>query len=178
MTPWFIATEPFGPTDGERWRKYIEWSELKQLTELVSLDSMLCPEVLDETRDDYWPHIVNEDYMNHYFTDLDFLKQEVAAFRNINLLCVLRNPSTHFRQSPVDGFDFVGYDLVEAQTGISALTNCGGFPDVFANSELSCCGLLTEFARAAEVKWKLRFLHPEEPHANCDLWTVFRYGTN
>ena len=34
----------------------------------------------------------------------------------------------HPESSLAEGFDFVGYDLVEAQTGVSALTNCGVFP--------------------------------------------------
>jgi hypothetical protein len=174
MTPWFIATERFRPIDGDPWRKYIEWSGLTQLTELVSLDSILCPSVLRVIRDEYWPNIVCENYMTAYFTDLDFLKKEVVGLRNFNLLCVLRNPATRTGRPPLEEFEFVGYDLVEAQTGVSALTNCGGFPDVFANSELSRCGLLTDFVRAAEVNSKLRSLHPEEAHANCDLWAVFR----
>jgi len=35
---------------------------------------------------------------------------------------------------------FVGYDLIEEQTQISALTNCGGFPDVSATNELNRFG--------------------------------------
>jgi len=159
MTPWFIATGRFGPNDGERWNKYIEWSGLTQLTELVSLDSMLCPPVLDDIRNDYWPHIVNENFMLDYFTDLDFLKNQVATLENFNLLCVFRNPTCHFEKSPTDAFDFVGYDLVEAQTGISALTNCG---------------LLEDFGRALEVKDRLSSRYPDDPHANCDLWAIYR----
>lgn len=174
MTPWFIATEQFGPNDGDRWLEYIQWSGLTQLTELVSLDSLLCPPLLKHIRDDYWPHIVNEDYMLSYFLDLEFLKREVAEIEKLNLLCAVRNPDSQLDNSPVDGFEFVGYDLVESQTGVSALTNCGGFPDVFANAELSVHGLLTDFGRARDVHEKLRSLHPEEAHANCDLWAIFR----
>jgi hypothetical protein len=174
MTPWFIATEHFGPDNGERWRRYIEWSGLKQLTELVSLDAMLCPSILNDIQNDYWPHIVNEDNMLAYFTDFEFLKNELTAFKDFNLLCVVRNPPCHLNTSPVDAFDFVGYDLVEAQTRVSALTNCGGFPEVFSNSELSHCGLLTDFARASEVKGGLRAQFPGEPHADCDLWAIYR----
>ncbi len=174
MIPWFIATEPFSPIDGERWSKYIEWSGLTQLSELITLDSMLCPPILAKVRDDYWPHIVNEDYMLGYFLDLEFLKREVAAIEKLNLLCVVRNPPSHLEHSPVDDFEFVGYDLVEGQTGVSALTNCGGFPDVFANAELSGRGLLMGFERATEVREKLRFLHREEHHSDCDLWAIFR----
>jgi len=112
--------------------------------------------------------------MLDYFTDLDFLKNQVATLENFNLLCVFRNPTCHFEKSPTDAFDFVGYDLVEAQTGISALTNCGGFPEAFSNSELSPRGLLEDFGRALEVKDRLSSRYPDDPHANCDLWAIYR----
>ncbi len=72
MTPWFIATQPFGPEDGERWLKYVEWSGLTQLEELVCLDGTLCRPILRETKNEYWPHIVNEDFMLDFFVDFDF----------------------------------------------------------------------------------------------------------
>jgi hypothetical protein len=71
-------------------------------------------------------------------------------------------------------FEFWGYDLVEGMTGVSALTNCGGFPDVFDNRELSCKGLLTSHARAMDVQSKLKANYPDEPHANCHVWAIFR----
>jgi hypothetical protein len=176
MNPWFIATEPFSPHDGERWHKYIEWSGLNQLTEVVSLDPMLCPPVLTELKDEYWPHIVNEDFMLNYFVDLEFLKREIANVSRKNLLCVLRNPSEEPARPPIKGFQFLGYDLVDVENTASALTNCGGFPEVFANSELSPLGLLTDFKRAVDVQGLLRSRHPEEIHANCHLWAIFRYN--
>ena len=174
MTPWFIATEPFGPDDGERWQKYIKWSRLTQLSEVVSLDSSLCPSVLPDVKDDFWPHIVNEDYMLAYFTDLEFLKKQVSTVNRFNMLCVLRNPVHHDEKAPMEGFEFIGYDLIEARTGISALNNCGGFPEVFSKGELSPHGLLTDFERAVDVRSTLRSKCPNEPHANCDLWAIFR----
>src|SRR5262249_44795405 len=88
VTPWFIATEPFTPTDGEKWDKYIEWSGLNQLDEVVSLDGLLCPPVLRYIEDEYWPHIVNENFMLHFFTDFDFLSSRVAEIEPKNVLCV------------------------------------------------------------------------------------------
>ena len=67
MHPWFIATERFGPWDGQAWIKYVKWSGLEQLEELVSLDSTLCDTVLPNIKGEYWPYIVNEDYMGHFF---------------------------------------------------------------------------------------------------------------
>lgn len=175
MIPWFIATEPFTPDAGEAWSKYIQWSGLTQLEEVVSLDGMLCPTLLPEIRDDYWPHIVNEDFMLGYFLDFDFLIKQVAGIERKNLLCVFRNPGKRPVAPPVARFEFLGYDLVDVQDTASALTNCGGFPDSFANSELSSCGLLPELGRAVEVQRLLRSLHPEEAHADCHVWAIFRW---
>jgi hypothetical protein len=41
---WFIAVETFGPAH-EGWEKYIQWSKLTQLKEVVDLDCSLCPAV-------------------------------------------------------------------------------------------------------------------------------------
>lgn len=73
-----------------------------------------------------------------------------------------------------DAFNFVGYDLIEAQTRISALTNCGGFPDIFRNEELNHFGLIEGFDRALEIKRLLAALHPEETHAQCDMYAIWR----
>jgi len=177
MKPWFIATEPFAASDGTKWQKYIEWSGLTQLVELLSLDPMLCPPILADVKDEYWPHIVNENFMLAFFLDADFLRQQVANIHYKNLLCVFRNPSEP--PIPPDGpFYFAGYDLVDIEHSVSALTNCGGFPDVFSNSELSTVGLLPDFDRAVEVQKLLRQRYPQEPHAQCHLWAIFRERTS
>ena len=44
MQPWFIATRKFGPSNGSDWRKYLEWSGLAHLDELVSLDPGAVPD--------------------------------------------------------------------------------------------------------------------------------------
>ena len=174
MIPWFIATQPFTPTDGDRWIDYVKWSGLTQLQEVVSLDGMLCPTLLPKITDEYWPHIVQEDFMLNYFLDFDYLMAQVAAIEKKNVLCVFRNPVERPQAPPAAQFRFLGYDLVDVQDTASALTNCGGFPDVFANSELSSVGLLSELGRAIEVQSKLRSLHPRDDHANCHVWAIFR----
>jgi hypothetical protein len=178
MAPWFIATEKFTRRNGESWSSYINWSGLYQLRELVSLDAILCPSVLPEIRDEYWPHIVNEHYMLNFFHNFDFFSREIAnVTRDKNVLCVFRNPPDPPKAPPVADFEFLGYDLVDVDGDVSALSNCGGFPDVFANSELSEVGLLPNFQRAVEVQARLRSLHPEEPHADCHLWAIFRVAS-
>jgi len=64
-------------------------------------------------------------------------------------------------------------DLVEAATGVSALSNCGGWPRVFANGELSANGLIADHARALEIQAALPLACQGEHHAICDVWAVF-----
>jgi hypothetical protein len=175
MQPWYIATEMFTSREGEAWSKYVNWSGLSQLDEVVSLDPMLCPTILPEIRNEYWPYIVNEDFMLNFFTDLEFLLTQVAGRTERNLLCVFRNPPTHPSPRPeLEHFEFLGYDLVDVQGSASALSNCGGFPDAFDNRELSSKGLLGSHVRALQVQSELRARHPEESHANCHVWAIYR----
>jgi hypothetical protein len=91
MTPWFIATEKYDKSHAS-WAKYIAWSGLTQLREVVSLDSMLCPTLLPDVKTEYWTHIVNENFMLRFFLDEQFLRQEVQEINPKNFLCVFRNP--------------------------------------------------------------------------------------
>jgi hypothetical protein len=173
LAPWVIATERFDRSH-RGWNKYIAWSGLAQLDEVVSLDASLCPTVLPKIKPEYWSRIVNEDFMLQFFTDLDYLRGEIAGIHRRNLLCVFRNPSARPTSEVPSGFEFVGYDLVDIESSTSALTNCGGFPGVFSGGELSVNGLLKSHQRALQVQAELLRQHPNEPHANCHRWAIFR----
>jgi len=176
MIPWFVATQKFDKSDAT-WAKYIAWSGLKQLDEIVSLDSSLCPTVLPDIKTEYWNHIVNEDFMLLFFTDLDYLRGEISAIPRKNLLCVFRNPAAHPSAAQVpEGFEFIGYDLLDKDSGTSALMNCGGFPRAFSNSELSEKGLLMGYERSRIVQESLIREYPNEHHSDCHLWAIFRCG--
>ncbi len=174
MIPWFLATRRFTFEDGEAWGRYFRFSGLTQLREVVTLDNSLCPKLLSQTKSEYWPYVVNDDFLTDFFTDFDFLLKQVAHIENKNILCVFRNPSEKPVAPKVATFEFLGYDLVDVKGGVSALTNCGGFPDVFPNSELSIYGLLPTLNRANEVASSLRLFHPKERHAQCDVWALSR----
>ncbi len=173
--PLFIATERFDPTDGEKWRKYFEWAKIPVLKEIVSLDTCLCGHLIKDLLDDDWKHIVCEDFRLSYFKDLDYLLQRVLDVKRRNILGLYRNPVEHIATTPANrDFNFVGYDLIEDTTQISALTNCGGFPDAFSNQELNFSGLISEFERASAVRQLLIEKYPEEAHADCEMYAVWR----
>ncbi|MCB0167310.1 MAG: hypothetical protein KDI79_23980 [Anaerolineae bacterium] len=174
-TPYFIAVEAFAPDSGQAWQEYIAWSGLTQLTEVVSLDILLCAPVIDELTAEDWNYNVQENYLTDYFHDLDYLLRRVDTLTSINILAVLLNPESDARRLwAEDRFQFLGYDLIERTTGISALTNCGGFDQAFANEDLSPAGLLAAYDDAREVQNLLKTHYPDEPHADCDLWAIWR----
>jgi hypothetical protein len=171
----FIASQRFDPIETEKWAGYIAWAKIPGLVEVVSLDALLCPYVITEFLDEEWTHIVNEDFRLNYFRDFDYLMRRLPNTGRLNILGLYRNPETHYATAPAVGnFTFAGYDLIEEMTMISALTNCGGFPDVFSNDELNQVGLISQFVRAAEVQRNLRLRHPDEHHANCELYAIWR----
>jgi hypothetical protein len=168
------STERFTCRGGAAWEKYVARSGLMHLDEIVSLDPMLCPTLLPEIKDKYWPHIDNEDFMLNFFVDLDFFLDQISGTGEGNLLCVYRNPDSPPSYKGRITFEFLDYDLVDVHGSASALTNCGGFPDVFGNNELSSKGLLTSHGRAFKVQADLRAKHPEEHHADCHVWAISR----
>ena len=176
-TPLFIATLRFDSSDGERWNEYIRWAKIPALVEVVSLDMMLCPRVVLSIEEEDWQHIVREDFRLKYFYHLDYLQKRAEGTQRKNILGLYRNPDTHITSAPAPGdFGFVGYDLIEEETQISVLTNCGGFPGVFKNEELNQFGLLQSFDRAAEVQCLLADRYPGEPHAQCEMYALWRMG--
>jgi hypothetical protein len=171
----YAAVKRFGPACGEPWRKFVEWSGLTQLREVVSLDGALCLNVVRDLTDEDWRHNVQGDYKVTLFHDLDYLVGRAAGEEQVNILALLQHPAEDEVHSFGDRrFVFRGFDLVELQTGISALVNCGGFDKAFARADLSEWGLLTDHAGASRAQRLLREEYPDEPHAACDVWAVWQ----
>ena len=174
---WYIGLERFGPSDGENWSNYIKWSKLRQLRELVSLDGILCPPVVTQLIEEDWNYNVHADYLCNFFIDLEYLLRRVAPYKNVQILAVSKGPIE--MRSEIDReFNFCGYDLIEKGGSTSALCNCGGFPESFSDSELSEQGLILTLARAKEVQRDLVRNNPEESHADCDIWEIWRMEYN
>ena len=171
----YSAVKRFDPACGESWTKFIEWCGLTQLREVASLDGILCPTVFQELVDEDWQHVINENFKCHLFLNLEYLLGKVANNDRVSVLALMQNPTADEVFLFSDRrFIFRGFDLVELQTGISALVNCGGFPKAFSSTDLSDCGLLTDHAKALSVQKLLRAEYPDEPHADCDLWAIWQ----
>ena len=175
--PVYVARRRFGPEAGERWSRYVAWARLPQLRELVSLDTMLCPAFPEELVSEDWQHNVHADYQTTHFRSVDYLRRRMSGVDGLNLLAILRDPTAaDLGGVSLPDFDFAGFDLLDVHGDVSALTNCGGFDDVFAPEELNPLGLLNQRGRAAAVRRRLRADHPGEHHAVCDVWAIWRWA--
>ena len=166
--------------DGMSWGSYIEWARLPHLTELVSLDGMLNDVLVepDYNNESDWDFIhVVELYQTNFFTTVDYVFRRMVSRNEFNLLIVVVEPDRACSDILVDGYEFVGYELLDQEFDISALTNCGGFDESFLPSDLNDKGLIGDFKKAYEIKKLLLENNPEEHHADTNVIAVWRHKT-
>ncbi|MBO7385490.1 MAG: hypothetical protein J6U63_04010 [Clostridia bacterium] len=72
-------------------------------------------------------------------------------------------------------FQFCGYDLVEAATSVSAITNCGAaWGKALEYSLLNEIGLFSTYPQAKQNQRTLREQYPDEAHADCEIIELWR----
>ena len=176
---WYSATEKYGPENEKKsgWEKYQTWSKLYHLSELVSLDGSLNgllfePEVDSE---EYWKYVVTEEHITtQFFTSIDYVLKRISGADKFNLLALVKEPGKTI-QDLTANFSFIGYDLIETDGHISALVNCGGFDKSFLPEDLNQFGLVSNWGRAKNIQQSLLLNYPEEDHADCYLYEVWRH---
>jgi hypothetical protein len=171
----YIALETFSKKH-KAWNKYVEWSRLHHLKEIISLDIALCSSVLKDLQENDYMHIVHSDHRYIVFDDYVWLNERTRVFDDKQLLAIYHEPDFECKEMDLEcQFEFCGYDLVEDATGISALVNCGGFEEAFSPNDLSEVGLISSYEKAREVQTLLTENYPDENHAYCDLWAIWRF---
>ena len=69
----FTAVEKFNPSDGDTWSKFIEWSRLFRLKELVSIDISLCPQVFTPENDEDCSNLISNEARFKMYRNLEWL---------------------------------------------------------------------------------------------------------
>lgn len=162
------------------WNSFIEWSRLYQLTELISLDSILNDSIVKPNfdNDDDWNFIYKTDnYLTGFFTELDYVLSRIQPKDRFNLLALVIEPETDCAGINIDNFEFVGFELLDMDCAISALSNCGGFDETFLPSELNDKGLINDYEIAYEIKKRLKENNPDESHADTFVIAIWRHRT-
>ena len=87
---------------------------------------------------------------------------------------------SHIAEQNVKGFDFCGFDLADADCGVSAILNCGSFTlgDYFSKAfdyrELNELGLIPDYESAVKIRQKLMDEYPDDDHAYCAVFAIWR----
>lgn len=171
---WYAVLKNFGPED-RAWASYVSWSGLNQLKRFRSLDSLLSPTLWQPDTKEDWNYSISQDFRCHLMMDLAYARLQQSKYPRSWLCGLILNPTKDNLTAP-EGHTLLGFDLLEAGWGVSALTDCGGFPGAFENQEISESGLILTLERAEEIRRDLLHLYPEEPHADCDVWAVYEVG--
>ena len=179
---WYTARDIYnkGYSEGEilSWNNYIQWSKLYHLDELVSLDSMLNPVIVDSdfnNLDDWNSMIIENSIDTGFFSTLEFVLQKTKSVKRFNLLAVTKNPAIDCKEYRIKDFDFLGYDLLDLDYEISALSNCGGFDETFLPNELNNLGLISNYEKAFDIKDRLCKNNPQEHHAFTNVIGIWRH---
>ena len=171
----YKAVEKFGPYNGETWANYTEWSKLFHLEEVISMDPLLCPSVTDYDYEKDSEYIIWEDDGPNGYNSLQYLKEKIieANPTDYRVLAVVKEPFNECEKVQLPNFNFVGYDLIETQGYISALTNCGGFDETFLPADLNKYGLIQTYQKAYTIKEELLKNNPNQEHAECYVWAIW-----
>ncbi len=77
------------------WNEYIKWSKLDHLTELISLDEMLNPSLIEcsfDNEEDWNSIHLFENSVTGYATNLDFVMKNLNTKEKYNLLTIVIEP--------------------------------------------------------------------------------------
>ncbi|MEM7063073.1 MAG: hypothetical protein AAF572_07910 [Cyanobacteria bacterium P01_B01_bin.77] len=95
MLPWlFTARQRFTSSQTLRWHSYIQFSGFTHVTEVITLDSILCPDLIDDPIEEDWSHNVQAPYRITWFTNLTYLRQRITwCTEQHQLLAILEWPN-------------------------------------------------------------------------------------
>ncbi len=181
MKIYYTARESFEKkSDPKGWEFYQKGSRLKHCTEIVSVDSLLNNYLVEADLNDgktYDYLLYSERNDTGLYYDLQFVLQNVYVEHPYNLMACVVNPDQDCSKFNIENFEFVGYDLLDKSYDISALTNCGGFPETFLLSDQNQYGLIDDFEKAFDIKKRLLENNPHEFHADCNVIALWRHKT-
>jgi hypothetical protein len=131
----------------------------------------------DYNNPDEWNYIHTfGEYETGLFTSLDYvLRKTRIKEERYNLLAVVIEPNQDCKNIVVDNYEFVGYDLLDQDFSISALTNCGGFDETFLPTDLNDKGLIDDFTQAYDIQKRLLENNPKEYHADTNVIAIWRH---
>ena len=161
--PLFYIAERFFPDNN-----FEDFSKIFGKSEIVTYDTTLCG--VNSTHGLYG--------VSQYAGEVDDWKEllNIHIGENEQIIAYYKNPTESYEHHILDNcFEFCGYDLSEELTMISAITNCGTmFGKAIPYGKLNAFGLIGEYNEAFLVRKLLTELYPDESHAGCEIYELWR----
>ena len=185
MTVLYTAREVFDQSTekyGKTWSDYFDWAQIPHLTEVVSLDGLLNGTVpaldYNEADGDDWNFIHTDGiFLTGLFTSPDYVLRKTTAESRFNLLAVVINPEQDCSRILLDGYEFVGYDLLEKDYSVSVVTNCFGLVGGCLPTEVNAQGLINEYPLAFVIQKRLLENNPTVGHVDTNVIAIWRHKT-
>jgi hypothetical protein len=157
------------------WQKYLSWYGHENIEEVVTLDQILCPNLVERLNDEDWNHNVQADYRTYFFRNVEYLIKRVSYIpANHQILLLTETPTQPM--VPTNGYEIIGYDIVDVFCSTSVITNCGGFASVFGRQDLNQFGIVSDLTNANRIASELRRSYAFDQHcSNCIVWGIQRY---
>lgn len=175
----YTGREPFNqafPKEGLTWEEFKVWNGFTQMKELLSLDQFLNAEldVIKEDANDAFS-FYEHGKRTGLFTSLQYVETTVGEIENYNLLAVIKEPTKSCNDLVVDGFEFVGYDLLDTGYGYSALSNLGSVLSPVAASDLNEHGLIQHYSDVKELQSKISEVYNGLEQAETNVMAIWRH---
>jgi hypothetical protein len=183
MEIFYTATPKLSPESGlVGQRCYITWEGYRScfgmdhLTEVITLDTMIGSGIIERDNDLDSAFLLWESFVPDLYTSLDYVLSKIQDKdpSSYNVLAVTKEPSVPCESLDIEGFEFVGYDLMDVYGDISSLTNCTGFENTIQPEDVNTFGLGQTYDRAYELQEDLVKDNPDHSHASCFVWAIWR----
>lgn len=171
---YYTLRQRFTPETAGDWKQYIKFSGFQHITEVVTLDGTLCPDLVVSLIDEDWNHNVHEAYRTTLFRDSEYLKirQTLDPVQH-QILSIIECPRG---DEPVPaGFVMCGFDIMDSDFHYSTLTNCRPMADDFDPSSVNEFGLISSIDLANDLRDRMRSSMPDDHHCGqCEVWSIAR----
>jgi len=170
----FTLRRRFTRQTTEEWQGYITFSGFRHITEMVTLDCVLCPDLITDLMTEDWNHNVDQAFRTTLFRDADYLwtRQPFDPSRD-QFLAIMEHPQGN--EIPPAKFIQIGFDIMDSSFHHSTLTNCGPMPELFDPSNVNEYGLLPSIDLANEIRDRMRRNNPDDHHlGQCEVWSICR----
>jgi hypothetical protein len=171
----YIAVKKLDQDSSIAWKSFLKESQLTFVKDVVTLDSELCPSIVQKLSEEDWKHKAHEFVAHDIFSDLVYLEKRVSHENDVQILAILPNPT------PADvgrfsnpGFDFLGYELIDIETMVDPILNCSSFRDLIPTSNLNQNALISSYDRGNELQKELLKRFPNNLHSDAVLFAIWR----